>query len=47
MDMNQKYPTKVDMYKAIGFTMFLLIAAFPVSILGMKLLNLLLANVQI
>lgn len=44
--MNTKYNFKKDMYQAIGFTLILIVLAFPVSILGIKMLNLVLANIQ-
>ena len=44
--MNTKYNSKKDLYQAIGFTFLLLALAFPVSVLGIKVLNLVLANIQ-
>ena len=44
--METKLNTKKDMYLAISYTLLLLILAIPLSVLGLKLLNLLLGNVQ-
>jgi hypothetical protein len=37
--MNLKVTSKKELYQAIGFTMLLVVSAFPFAILGMRILN--------
>jgi len=45
--MNSETISKKDLYKAVGYTALLVVSAVPVSIIGMKLLNFALGNIQI
>jgi len=38
---------KKDIYQAVGFTMLLVASSFPLSILGMQLLNFILSRVVV
>ena len=45
--MNTQSTSKKDIYKALGYTALLMASAIPLSILGMKVLNFVLANVKV
>jgi len=45
--MNSQSTSKKDIYKALGYTVLLMASAIPLSILGMKVLNFVLANVKV
>jgi hypothetical protein len=45
--MKTEASSKKALYQAIGFTLFLFAISFPLSILGIKLLNLVLGQIQL
>jgi len=45
--MNYELTPKKDIYRAVGFALLLLALSFPLSILGIKLLNFVLGQIQI
>jgi len=45
--MNYELTPKKDIYQAVGFALLLLALSFPLSILGIKLLNFVLGQIQI
>ncbi len=45
--MNSQSTSKKDIYKAVGYTALLMASAIPFSIIGMKVLNFVLANVKV
>lgn len=45
--MNTEITAKKDIYQAVGFALLLVALSFPLSILGIKLLNFVLGRIQI
>jgi hypothetical protein len=45
--MNNEITAKKDMYKAVGYTALLVASAFPLSLIGMQMLNFVLGNIKI
>ena len=45
--MNSEMPEKNDIYQAVGFALLLVTLSFPLSILGIKLLNFVLGQIQL
>ncbi len=45
--MNAEIALKKNFYQAVGFALLLVASSFPLSILGIKLLNFVLGQIQI
>jgi hypothetical protein len=45
--MTSEITSKKDIYKTVGYTTLLVASAIPISILGMQMLNFVLANVKV
>lgn len=45
--MNSEMNSKNEIYQAIGFAFLLVLLTFPLSILGMELLNFVLGKIQL
>jgi hypothetical protein len=45
--MNTELTSKKDIYQAVGFILLLVTSSLPLSILGIKLLNFVLGQIQI
>jgi hypothetical protein len=47
MTMNSEKTSKKDIYQAGGYAALLVISSFPLSILGMRVLNFVLSHIQV
>ena len=45
--MNSEIRSKIDVYKALGYTALLVASAIPFSILGIQMLNFVLGHVKV
>jgi hypothetical protein len=45
--MKNEITSKLDIYKAVGFTALLLVSAIPLSVVGIQILNFVLGNIKV